>query len=79
MNSPYKSYTVSELVPMIEHAALDLMTSPITAGKKCDGTLMTAVEVDKQNSLTAMENSGIRLLAKVLIEQLQGIGDDGDG
>ena len=43
------------------------------------GTLMTAVEVDKQNSLTAMENSGIRLLARLLIEQLQGIGDDGDG
>ena len=79
MNNLYKTYTVSDLIPMIEHAALDLMTSPITAGKKCDGTLMTAVGVDKQNSLTAMENSGIRLLARLLIEQLQGIGDDGDG
>ena len=76
MNSPYKSYTVSDLVPMIEHAALDLMGAPIIAGKKSDGTLMNAVEVAQQNSLTAMENSGIRMLARVLIEQLQGVGDD---
>lgn len=76
MNSPYKSYTVSDLVPMIEHAALDLMGTPIIAGKKSDGTLMNAVEVAQQNSLTAMENSGIRMLARVLIEQLQGVGDD---
>ena len=79
MNNPYKTYTVSELIPMIEHAALDLMGAPIVAGKKSDGTLMTAVEVAQQNSMTAMENSGIRMLARVLIEQLQGIGDDGDG
>ena len=79
MNSMYKSYTVSELVPMIEHAALDLLNEPIFGGKKADGTLMNAVEVAQQNSMTAVYNSGIRLLAKVLIEQLQGIGDDGDG
>ena len=79
MKNPYKSYTVSDLVPMIEHAALDLMTSPIISGKKMDGTLMNLQEVAQQNSLTAMENSGIRLLARLLIEQLQGIGDDGDG
>ena len=76
MNSPYKSYTVSDLVPMIEHAALDLMGEPIIGGKKQDGTLMNAVEVAQQNSLTAMNNAGIRLLARVLIEQLQGVGDD---
>ena len=76
MNSPYKSYTVSDLVPMIEHAALDLMGAPIIAGKKADGTLMNLTEVAQQNSLTAMENSGIRMLARVLIEQLQGVGDD---
>ena len=76
MNNPYKSYTISELVPMIEHAALDLMTSPIISGKKRDGTLMNLQEVAQQNSLTAMENSGIRLLARMLIEQLQGVGDD---
>ena len=76
MNNPYKSYTVSELVPMIEHAALDLMGEPIIGGKKADGTLMNAVEVAQQNSLTAMENSGIRMLARALIEELQGVGDD---
>ena len=76
MKSPYTSYTVSELVPMIEHAALDLMSAPIIAGKKADGTLMNLTEVAQQNSLTAMENSGIRLLARMLIEQLQGVGDD---
>ena len=79
MNNPYKSYTVSELVPMIEHAALDLMGEPIIAGKKQDGTLMNLQEVAQQNSLTAMNNAGIRLLARVLIEQLQGVGDDDDG
>ena len=79
MNNLYKTYTVSELMPIIEHAALDLMGMPIIAGKKIDGTPMTAVEVAQQNSMTAMKNSGIRMLARVLIEQLQGIGDDGNG
>ena len=79
MNNMFKTYTVGELVPIIEHAALDLMGEPILGGKKQDGTLMTAVEVAQQNSLTAMNNAGIRLLAKVLIEQLEGIGDDGNG
>ena len=79
MTNPYKSYTVSELVPMIEHAALDLMGEPIIAGKKADGTLMNLQEVAQQNSLTAMNNAGVRILARVLIDQLQGIGDDDDG
>jgi len=79
MNNLYKSYTVSELVPMIEHAALDLMGEPIIAGKKADGTLMNLQEVAQQNSLTAMNNAGVRILARVLIDQLQGIGDDDDG
>jgi len=79
MNNMFKTYTVGELVPIIEHAALDLMGEPILGGKKQDGTLMTAVEVAQQNSLTAMNNAGICLLARVLIEQLQGIGDDGNG
>ena len=78
MNNPYKSYTVSELVPMIERAALDLMGEPIIAGKKADGTLMNLQEVAQQNSLTAMNNAGIRLLARVLIDQIQGVGDDDD-
>ena len=79
MNNLYKTYTVSDLIPMIEHAALDLLNEPIFGGKKADGTLINAVEVAQQNSMTAVYNSGIRLLARVLIEQLHGIGDDGDG
>ena len=78
MNNPYKCYTISELVPMIEHAALDLMGEPIIAGKKLDGTPMNQQEVIMQNCFTAMNNAGIRLLASVLIDQLQGIGDDDD-
>ena len=76
MASSYKSFYLEELIPMIEHAALDLMGEPIVNGKKPDGTLMNLTEVAQQNSLTAMNNAGIRLLAKVLIEQLQGVGDD---
>ena len=78
MNNPYKTYTVGELIPMIEHAALDLMGEPILGGKKQDGTLMTAVEVAQQNSLIAMENSGIKLMATALIEQLTGAGKGDD-
>ena len=51
MNNPYKTYIVSELVQIIEHAALDLLNEPIFGGKKADGTLMNAVEVAQQNSM----------------------------
>ena len=54
---------------MIEHAALDLMSAPIMNGKKSDGTYMTMAEIANQNSMIAMENSGIKLLDKTLIEQ----------
>ena len=76
MADDYKSFYLKDLIPMIEHAALDLMGAPIIAGKKADGTLMNLTEVAQQNSLTAMENSGIRMLARALIEELQGVGDD---
>ena len=79
MSNEYKSFYLKDLIPIIEHAALDLMGEPIIAGKKQDGTLMNLQEVAQQNSLTAMNNAGIRLLARVLIEQLQGVGDDDDG
>lgn len=79
MADDYKSFYLKDLIPIIEHAALYLLNEPIFGGKKADGTLMNAVEVAQQNSMTAVYNSGIRLLARVLIEQLQGIGDDGDG
>ena len=79
MSNEYKSFYLKDLIPIIEHAALDLMGEPIIAGKKQDGTLMNLQEVAQQNSLTAMNNAGIRILARVLIDQLQGIGDDDDG
>ena len=70
MKSKYTSYNLDELVPMIERAALDLMSAPIINGKKSDGTCMTMPEIANQNSMIAMENSGIRLLAQTLIDQL---------
>ena len=70
MASEYKSFYLKDLVPIIEHAALDLMSSPIMNGKKHDGTYMTMAEIANQNSLIAMENSGIKLMAQTLIEQL---------
>ena len=76
MADDYKSFYLKDLVQIIEHTALDLLNEPIFGGKKADGTLMNAVEVAQQNSMTAVYNSGIRLLARVLIEQLHGVGDD---
>ena len=70
MKSIYTSYSVGDLVPMIEHAALELMEEPIVMAKKTDGSYMTLTEVSHQNSLNAMFNAGIRLLAKTLVEQL---------
>ena len=77
MIDPDKNIYVKDLVPMIEHAALDLMEEPIIQGKKTDGTFMTLTEVSHQNSMNAMFNSGIRLLARTLIEQLT-VGDQDD-
>ena len=68
----YKSFYLKDLLAMIEHTALDLMTEPIVAGKKADGTYMTMAEVANQNSLTAMNNAGIRLMANALIDELKG-------
>ena len=68
--SKYTSYDVDDLVPMIEHAALNLMEEPIIMDKKNDGSYMTLTEVSHKNSMNAMFNSGIRLLARTLIEQL---------
>ena len=77
MNDHDKTLHVKDLVPMIEHAALDLMEEPIIQGKKTDGTFMTLTEISHQNSMNAMFNSGIRLLARTLIEQLT-VGDQDD-
>ena len=78
MIDKYKSLYVTDLVQMIEHAALDLMEEPIIMAKKTDGTYMTLTEVSHQNSLNAMFNAGVRMLAKALIEQLTVDGDQSD-
>ena len=75
----YKSFYLKDLIAMIEHCALDLMTEPIMAGKKADGTLMTLAEVANQNSLIAMNNAGIRLMANALIDELKNPEDDSNG
>jgi len=75
----YKSFYLKDLIAMIEHCALDLMTEPIMAGKKADGTLMTLAEVANQNSLIAMNNAGIRLMANALINELKNPEDDSNG
>ena len=72
MASEYTSFYLKDLIPIINRAAMDLMTEPITAGKKADGTLMNMAEVANQNSLTAMNNAGIRLMANALIDELKG-------
>ena len=72
----YTTYTVEDLIPIIRGVALDLMSVPITGGKKQDGTIMTMAEVSNQNSLTAMWNDGIRLMANALINQLRGEGEE---
>ena len=71
MADPYKTIYMKDLVPMIEHKALELMEEPIVQGKKSDGMAFTLAEISHQNSLYAMFNSGIRLLATELIAELQ--------
>ena len=79
MSNNCKYFYLNDLIQIIEHAALDLMSAPIMNAKKADGTYMTMAEVANQNSMIAMENSGIKLMATSLIELLQGVGDDDDG
>ena len=79
MASEYKSFYLKDLIPIIEHAALDLMSQPIMNAKKQDGSYMSLGEIANQNSLIAMENSGIKLMATTLIYQLSAEEADGDG
>ena len=72
----YTTYTVEDLIPIIRCVALDMIVAPITGGKKQDGTMMTMAEVSNQNSLTAMFNDGIRMMAQELIDQLRGEGEE---
>ena len=71
MANPYQSIYAKDLIPIIEHVALELMSEPIAGGKKVDGTILTLAEISNQNSLYAMYNSGIRHMAKTLIETLE--------
>lgn len=71
MMDPYKSIYAKDLIPMIEHKALELMEEPIIQGKKSDGMALTLAEISHQNSLYAMFNSGLRMLATELINALQ--------
>ena len=69
------TYTVDEMISIIEHTALDLMSNPIMVYKKLDGTMMTMAEVANHNSLMAMNNAGIRSLAQELVNKLTDRGD----
>ena len=69
-NNEYTTFYLKDLIPIIEHVALDLMSDPIMAGKKADGTLMNMAEVANQNSLIAMNNAGIAEMARQLIVTL---------
>ena len=71
-----RTYSLPELIGIIEHCALDLMSAPIINGKKADGTVMTLTEIANRNSMIAMENSGIKLMATALIDELSGVGTD---
>ena len=70
MASEYTTFCLKDLIPIINRTSLDLMSSPVLVAKKQDGTYMTMAEVANQNSLIAMENSGIKLMATALVEQL---------
>lgn len=78
MADKYKSFYLTDLVPLIEHCALDLMTSPVIAGKKQDGTIMNLTEIANQNSMNAMYNDGVRDFARAVIRELNGPEDDSD-
>ena len=77
--SPYHSYTLNDLIQIIEHTALDLMGDPIIGGVKSDKTVKTMAEVSYENSLVVMENNGIRLMANELVRKLSTEEDDPDG
>ena len=65
--SPFHSYQLNELIPIIEHVALDLMGDPIIGGAKSDKTVKTMAEVSYENCLIANHNAGIAEMARQLI------------
>ena len=78
MADDYRSFYLKDLVQIIEHTALDLMSAPMLGWKRHDGTYMTVAEVVNRNSMIAMENSGIKMMATALLEQLTGAGKGDD-
>lgn len=68
--SPYHSYTLNDLIQIIEHTALDLMGDPIIGGIKSDKTVKTMAEVSYENCLIANHNAGIAEMARQLIVAL---------
>ena len=76
--SPYHSYTLNDLIQIIEHTALDLMGDPIIGGIKSDKTVKTMAEVSYENCLIANHNAGIAEMARQLIVVLSK-DDDPDG
>ena len=73
-------FTLEELKAIIWEKALDLMGELIMAEKKMDNTMMTMAEIANKNSMIAMNNDGIRMMAVELIREFENIyGVKGDG
>ena len=62
---------IDKLIPMIDRVALECMMTPIQEGKNSEGKLMTLAEIANYNSLIALNNEGVRDLAKALKYELQ--------
>lgn len=70
MNNPYKTFSLKDLIPIIDRVAMDNMLEPVFTQKKPDGLMATLAEVSNHNSLSAMFNDGIRTMALRLEEEL---------
>ena len=74
----YKEFYLKDLIPIIEHVALDLMGDPIVGGIKSDRTVKTMAEVSYENCLIANHNAGIAEMARQLIVVLSKEADPDD-
>lgn len=66
----------AELIGLIDSMALEVMMVPTFSGLKSDRTDMTLAEISAHNSLIAMNNEGVRELARVLKDKLTEEVDD---
>lgn len=78
MSNSYKSFYLRDILNTIDRVAVDIMMVPCFGEKKPDGTLATLAEISNHNSLIAMHNEGIREMAKMLKDALQGEEDTDD-